>query len=255
MGRLNGKVAIITGAGSGIGRAIAILFAKEGAKVVVADWVAKGGEETVKMIKEASGEAIYVYADVTKAEDVKKMVKAAADTYGKLDVILNGAGINPAEGSIVECPEEVFDKVIAINLKGVWLGMKYAIPEMLKAGGGSIINIASQAAFKAPPSISSYAASKGGIVAMSRATAVGFASKNIRINCIAPGPVATPLLLGQWSEEELQVWRNLTPNGRLGEMEEIAHLALYLASDESAHIIAQTVIIDGGMVADLHVGR
>jgi len=254
MGRLDGKVAVITGAGQGMGRVGAILFAKEGAKVVIADIAAETGEETIKMIKEAGGEATFVNADVSKTEDVKKMIKTAIDTYGKLDVLYNNAGINPTEVSTVDCTEEIFDTIIATNLKGVWLGMKYAIPEMLKTGGGSIINTASNCAYRAYIGIPSYSATKAGVIAMSRVAAVEYASKNIRINCLAPGPTATPLLLAKWPQETLQLFSSLAPRGQLGKPEEVAQAALFLASDESSHIIAQVVVIDGGMEADVHLG-
>jgi len=256
MGRLDGKVAVITGAGGGILGVTATVFAKEGAKVVVADWVAEGGEETVRTIKKAGDEAIFVKTNVSKAEDIKIMIKTAVDTYGKLDVLVNGAAVDlPQQVSTVDCPEETFDKTIAINLKGVWLGMKYAIPEMLKTGGGSIINIASMAAHRAFPSIPAYSASKGGVVSLSQVAAIEFAHKNIRVNCISPGPTRTPLILGQWGEEGVQRMANLIPRGQLGEMEEIAKLVLFLASDESCHIIGQTLLIDGGMAASSHVSR
>ena len=162
MGKLDGKVAIITGAGMGMGQAGAILFAKEEAKVVVVDWNAEAGKETVKMIKESGGEAIFVKADVSKAEDVKSMVKTTIDTYGKLDILFNNAGIAGEIVPTVECTEENWDKVLAINLKSVWLGMKYAIQEMLKTGGGSIINTGSITADVAMPNRPPYTAAKGG---------------------------------------------------------------------------------------------
>ena len=246
MGRLDGKVAIITGAGSGMGRAAALLFAKEGAKVVVADWVAGDGEETVRMVKEAGGEAIFVQTDVSKAEDVKKMVKTAVDTYGKLDVLFNNAGIAELEMTPTpEIKEENWDKVIAINLKGVFLGMKYAIPEMLKSGGGSIINTASGAAVQPLPGIASYNASKGGVISLTRGTALEYARKNIRVNYINPGPTVSRLN-PQWVTE---IWEKHSASGRLANPEEIAQAALFLASDESSHVTASGVTVDGGQTA------
>lgn len=249
MGRLDGKVAIITGGGSGIGRATAVVFAKEGARVVVADWIAEGGKETVSMIKEAGGEAIFIKTDVSKAEDIKNMIKTSVNTYGKLDILMNIAGIVGEEVSIIDCTEEVFNKIIAVNLNGVWLGMKYAIPEMLKTGGGSIVNTASIAALEAYKGIPAYAASKGGVISMSRVAAIEFAAKNIRVNCIAPGHIATPLFLGCWSPDQLKHLEEIAPQGRLGKPEEIAQVALFLASDESSHITGQTMVADGGITA------
>ena len=182
MGRLDGKVAVITGAGSGIGRASAIGFAKEGAKVVVADCVAEAGEETAKMVRGTGGEAIFVKTDVSNAEDVRKLIKITIDTYGRLEVLFNNAGVTAEVASIVDSREGNWDRTIAINLKSVWRGMKYAIPEMLKVGGGSIINTASQAGERGTPNISAYSASKGGVLALSRGTAIEYAHRNIRVN-------------------------------------------------------------------------
>ena len=182
MGRLDDKVAFVTGAGSGIGRATAILFAKERAKVIVACRTIETGKETVRMIGEAGGEAIFVRADVSKPDDVQKMITTTIDTYGRLDVLLNNAGVLSEPAPTTECTEENFDRTIAINLKGVWLAMKYAIPEMIKGGGGSIVNIASVAADRGLANFPAYCASKGGVVALSRGTAIEFAAKNIRVN-------------------------------------------------------------------------
>ncbi|MBA7709023.1 2,5-dichloro-2,5-cyclohexadiene-1,4-diol dehydrogenase LinX [subsurface metagenome] len=250
MGRIDDKVAVITGAGSGMGRAAAILFAKEGAKVVVGDWVTEGGEETVRMIKEAGGEAIFIKVDVSRTEDVKKMIKAAIDTYGKLDILYNNAGIDKYDNLGIDrrAPtEENFDKTIGVNLKGIFFGMEYAIPEMIKTGGGSIINTASVAALEAM-GIPIYAASKGGVISLSRTMAVEFISRNIRINCIVPGAIATGMNLS-WSSEELKRFSEAIPQGRFGKPEEVAQLALFLVSDEASYITAQTVVIDGGWSA------
>lgn len=251
MGRLQDKVAIVTGAGSGIGREAAILFAQEGAKVVGVDCITEGGEETIKMIKEAGDEAIFVYADVSKTEDVKKMVKTAVDTYGRLDVLFSNAGIAPSE-PLKDWTEEEFERVIATNLKGVILGMKYAIPEMLKAGGGSIINTASMAADRAIPNFTSYTASKGGIVAVTRAVAVEYATQNIQVNCVNPGVIATKLVLEAQNPEEI---KPAIPMRRLGKPKEVACVALFLASGEASFITGQTIVVDGGQEADSHIRR
>jgi NAD(P)-dependent dehydrogenase (short-subunit alcohol dehydrogenase family) len=249
LGRLEDKVAIITGAGSGMGRATAVLFVKEGAKVVVADIVIEAGEETVGIVKQAGGEAIFIKTDVSKAEDVKEMIKVAINTYGRLDILINCAGIAREEVSTIDCPEEVFNEVIATNLNGVWLGMKYGIPEMLKTGAGSIVNFASIAALEAYVGIPAYSASKGAVISLSRAAAIEYSRKNVRVNCVAPGHIATPMLLGAWSPEVLKRFTDIAPQGRLGEPEEVAQVVLFLASDESSHITGQTVVVDGGVTA------
>lgn len=249
MGRLAGKVAIITGSGSGMGKATALLFAKEGAKVIAAEIVEQAGRATVKAIEADGDEAIFVKADVSQKEDVEAMVKAAVEKYGKLDILVNCAGIALDEVSTTDCPEDVFNRIIATNLNGVWLGMKYAIPEMLKTGGGAIINFASIAALEAYQGLPAYSASKGGVISISRVAAIEFAAKNIRVNCVAPGHIATPMLLDAWAEEGLQRFRNIAPQGRLGEPAEVASTVLFLASDESSHITGQTIVIDGGVTA------
>ncbi|MBA7671286.1 Dihydroanticapsin 7-dehydrogenase [subsurface metagenome] len=249
MGRLDDKVAIITGGGSGLGKETAILFAREGAKVTIADWSSEGGEETSSIIKENGGEALFLKTDVSKSKDIKNLIETTAKTYGKLNILMNIAGIVAAEGSTTDCTEEVFMKVISVNLVGVWLGMKYGIPEIAKAGGGSIVNFASIAALEAYKGIPAYAASKGGIISMSRVAAIEFADKNIRVNCIAPGHIATPMFLGCWSPDELKHLEEIGPQGRLGRPEEIARVALFLASDDSSHVTATTVVADGGITA------
>lgn len=251
MGRVDNKVAIVTGGASGMGRAAAILFAKEGAKVVVADYVTEGGEETVNKIKEAGGDAIFVKTDVSNAADAKNMVKKTVNTYGKLDILFNCAGL--VEREIVpmhECKEEDFDKVVAVNLKGVFLCMKYAVPEMLKGGGGSIVNQGSNSCIQGASNLSSYSASKGGVASLSRAAAMDYIRDNIRINWTMPGLIATQMVtrdLLKGDNEALNELLKRQPLGRFGTEEEIANLVLFLASDESSYITATEVRIDGGM--------
>lgn len=251
MGRLDGKVAIITGAGIGIGRAAAILFAKEGAKVVVADIVVETGEETVRLIKKAGGESIFVKTDVTKASEVAAMVKTAVDTYGKLDILVNNAGIMDRECvPLHECTEEDFDRVIAVNLKGAFLAMKYAIPEMLKTGGGSIINQGSNACIQGSPRVPAYSTSKGGIPSLSRSAAVDYIRQNIRVNWTMPGLIPTALVardLLKGDEKALERLEAAQPLGRFGTEEEIANVMLFVASDESSYITATGILVNGGL--------
>lgn len=249
MSRLKGKVAIITGAGQGMGQTGAIIFAREGAKVVVAEYVAQSGEETVQMIKKAGGEATFVKTDVSKEDDVRNLIKTTVDTYGKLDILYNNAAIIGEATPTAECTTANWAKVISVNLTGVFLGMKYAITEMLKGGGGSIINTASQAGERGMPNIPPYTASKGGVLALSRAAAIEYAKKNIRINCINPGVIATPMALGL-SPAAIKRFTEAIPQGRLGKPEEVAYAALFLASDESSHITGHALVVDGGMEAD-----
>ena len=255
MGRVEGKVAIVTGAGSGIGRASAMLLAKEGAKTVVVDRNAEAGEETVRMIREAGGEAIFVKADVSEAEDIKKMVKTAVSTYGKLNILFNNAGLIAEVAPTAEATEEKFDETIATNLKGAFMGMKYAIPEMLRIGGGSIINIASIAGTKGVTNAPAYAASKGGVLALSRATAIEYATQNIRVNCVSPGTISTPAMAALMKDDP-EIKRNYeeaVPQGRLGRPDEVAQVVLFLASDEASHVTGEKLAIDGGLEADSHL--
>ena len=250
--RLKGKVALITGAGSGIGRESALLFAREGASVVVADVVAEAGRETVSAIGASGGRAVFVRSDVSRAADVRAMVEAAEKSYGRLDVLFNNAGIFPAaDGSVLETDEATWDLVMSVNLKGVFLGCKYGIPALLRSGGGSIVNTASFVALMgaATPQIA-YTASKGGVLSMTREIAVEFARRGIRANAICPGPVETPLLAELFSDPARRARRMVhIPPGRLARPEEIARAALFLASDESSYINGTAFTVDGGITA------
>jgi len=256
MDKLNGKVALITGGSSGIGRATAILFAEEGAKVVVtADQNVNGGEETVKIIKVAGGEAIFVIADVSKATDVQRMVRTTEDTYGRLDILFNNAGIWEQRTLLADLSEEDWDRTIDVNLKGVFLGMKYAIPEMLKRGGGVIVNTASENSFAADLTIADYCASKGGVLMLTKAAALEYARQNIRVNCVCPGGTVTLMVeraaekAGQPLESYIAQWVQNVPLGRWAQPEEIAKAVLFLASDDSSYITGTSLLIDGGSLA------
>ncbi|MBI4428549.1 MAG: glucose 1-dehydrogenase [Ignavibacteriales bacterium] len=250
--RLKDKVALITGAGSGIGRESALLFAKEGAKVVVADVSENGGEETVALIKKNDGDAAFIQANVANPAEVKAMVGFAEKTFGKLNVLFNNAGIfHDQDDSVTTTEESVWDFVMNINLKGVYLGCQYGIPALLRAGGGSIINTASFVAIMgaAAPQIA-YTASKGGVLAMTREIAVEFARKNIRANALCPGPVETPLLAKLLSDPARRQRRLVhIPIGRFARATEIANAALFLASDESSYVTGSTFIVDGGITS------
>jgi NAD(P)-dependent dehydrogenase (short-subunit alcohol dehydrogenase family) len=253
MGKLDGKVAIVTGAGSGMGQAEAVLFAQEGAKVVVDDIVYAGGRKTVKMIKDAGGEAVFIHADVSKAADVQKIVKLAVDTYGRLDILVNNAGVQSYK-PFLELTEKDLDYCIDTNLRGTFLGMKYAIPEMIKAGGGSVINISSIAADHAQMGSAVYAATKGALFSMTIVAAVEFAPQNVRVNVIKPGCIVTPMYKKVVNTQEAEdVIVKATPNGKLGQSEDVAKFALFLASDDSSHITGQKLAVDGGIEAFSHI--
>ncbi len=247
--RLQGKVALITGAGSGIGRESAVLFAREGARVVVVDVNEAGGEETVRTVRSAGGEAVFVHADVSKASDAQRMIQVAEETFGQLNVLFNNAGVFHADDrSVLDTSEAIWDFVISVNLKGVFLGCKYGVPALLRAGGGSIINTASFVALigAAVPQIA-YTASKGGVLSMTREIAVEFARQNVRANALCPGPVDTPLLAPLLADPAARQRRLVhIPPGRLAQASEIARAALFLASDESSYINGATFVVDGG---------
>ena len=250
--RLDGKVALITGGASGIGKVASLLFAREGAKIVLSDVADDAGAATVGDIEAGGGQAAYVHADVSKASDVEGMVGFAMQRYGSLDVLYNNAGIFHAEDdSVTNTAEAVWDLTIDINLKGVFLGCHFGIPAMLESGGGSIINVASFVALMgaAAPQIA-YTASKGGVLSMTSEIAVEFARKGIRANALCPGPIETPLLQ-ELLADPVRRERRLVhiPIGRFGRAEEIANAALFLASDESSLMTGAALVVDGGITA------
>lgn len=250
--RLKEKVALITGAGSGIGRETALLFAREGAQVVACDLNEASGKAIVEAIEQSGGQAAFIKADVSKAADVKGAIEFAESTYGKLNVLFNNAGIFHAnDGSVVETEEDIWELTINVNLKSVFLGCKYGIPALLRSGGGSIINTASFVAVMgaATPQIA-YTASKGGVLSMTREIAVEFARQNIRANALCPGPVQTPLLDELLADPDRRQRRLVhIPPGRFAQAPEIANAALFLASDESSFVNGSTFLVDGGITA------
>ena len=246
------KVAVITGGASGIGRETSLLFADEGAAVVVADVADVGAEETVAMVEKAGGRAISLHADVSQAADCERMVAAAEETYGRLDILFNNAGImHPDDGDASETTEEIWDLTMAVNLKGVFFGCKYGIAALQRAGGGVVINTASFVAQlgAATPQLA-YTASKGGVLAMTRELAVIHARQNIRVNALCPGPLQTKMLMDYLDTDEKKQRRLVhVPLGRFGLAAEMAQAALYLASDRSSYVTGATFNVDGGITA------
>lgn len=252
MKRLEGKVALITGAGSGIGRSSAKLFAEEGAKITVVDIDAKGGEETVKMIRKAGGDAVFIQADVSKAADAERMVKRTVEEWGGLDILFNNAGVY-VESATAELSEEDWDRLMAVNLKGPFLGSKYAIPQMIKQGDGVIINTASDWGIIGWPKAAAYCSSKGGLILLTKSLAMELAPYNIRVNSLCPAAVATPINIAWMSkmpkEEADQMIKSRIPLGRMSKPEEQAYGALFLASDESSYVTGTIFLVDGGSTA------
>ena len=250
-GLVDGKIALVTGAGSGIGRATALVFAREGAKVVVADVVVDGGEETVRLIKAAGGEAVFVKADMAKAAEVEAMVQKAVATYGRLDCAHNNAGIEGATGRTADYREEDWNRVISINLTGVWLCMKYEISQMLKQGGGAIVNTASDAGLLGVPQMPAYVASKHGVVGLTKTAALEYAKSGIRVNAVCPGVIKTPMLERITGQRAGRAERMAAaePVGRMGKPEEIAEAVVWLCSEAASFVTGLPMPVDGGIAA------
>lgn len=256
--RFAGKVAVITGAGMGIGRATALLLAREGARVVVADYDAESGRETVRLICQEGSEALFVRANVTQPNDVQTMVRVAVETYHRIDILYNNAGIDLPQATHVAATEvDDWDQILDVNLKGVFLCSKYAIPEMIKSGGGVIINTGSIAGLRPMPQEAAYGASKGGLVLLTQQMARDYARYNIRVNSICPGPMEQPmrhrlayLQQDRAAFEKRQAFAEWIPLGRMCRPEDIAHAVLFLASEEASMITGVNLVVDGGFTLE-----
>jgi len=250
--KLKGKTAVVTGAASGIGKAIALAFANEGAEIAVADINIEGGNETVRQIQQLKRTAFFVETDVSESESVRNLVETTIDRFGGLNVMVNNAGVEVFQ-RLADTDEQTWDRVISINLRGVYLGTRYAIPRMLENGGGAIINMASVAGLMGAGGLAAYNASKGGVVLLTKNTAMDYGNRNIRANCICPGFIATPMveaIMGLPGAREVKdSIINLSPAGRLGKPEEVARCAVFLASDDSSFVNGHALVVDGGMSA------
>ena len=249
--RLDSKVALVTGGASGIGRATALTFAREGAKLVIADMNEEGGQQTVHLITEKGGEAIFVKTDVSKAVEVQALISKAVETYGRLDCAHNNAGIAGGVRALsADYPEERWHQVIAVNLTGVWLCMKYELAQMRSQGSGAIVNTASAAGLVGGRGMSAYVASKHGVVRLTKTAALEYAQQGIRVNCVCPGVIQTPMTKRGLNDPELRARLIASePMGRVGTPEEVAEAVVWLCSDVASFVTGHTMTIDGGFVA------
>lgn len=247
MGEFEGKVAVVTGASTGIGEATAVAFAAQGAKVVLADIDEEGGHQVVSSIRAGGGDAFFVRTDVSRADDVEALIKETVRTYGRLDCACNNAGIQGDEAPTAEWTEENWDRVVNVNLKGVWLCVKYEILEMLKTGGGSIVNMSSVNAYTAWPNLAPYVASKHGINGLTKSAAREYAAKGIKINAVAPGIIRTPMNVERLTNPEAEARLvAMEPIGRLGAPEEVAAAVLWLCGEASSFVTGHCLVVDGG---------
>jgi NAD(P)-dependent dehydrogenase (short-subunit alcohol dehydrogenase family) len=247
---LNGKVAIVTGGASGIGRSTALAFAREGVKVMVSDVDESGGNETVRLIEEKGGQARFFKTDVSNAAEVEQLVRATVEAFGALHFACNNAGIGGPAAPVGEYPIDGWDKVIGINLSGVFYGMRYQIPEMLKAGGGAIVNMASILGTVGFANSAAYVAAKHGVIGLTKNAALEYSSKGIRVTAVCPAFIRTPMIENGLSQEVLDWLVTKHPIGRLGEPEEVAELVVFLCSDEASFITGGYYLVDGGYVAE-----
>lgn len=253
MRQLEGKTAIVTGAASGIGRASAMLFAERGARVVVADWNEEGGEETARLIVEAGGEGAFIRTDVSKEPEVEAMVRFAVERYGGLQALFSNAAVQIL-GQLTETSEEDWDRIHSVNLKGVFLCAKHAIQEMVRGGGGSVINMASALGFVGDPDLAAYCAAKGGVIALTKAAAMGYGPKGVRVNCICPGDVDTPMVQEYFEKEPDPAAARARVSGhyalrRIADPREVAETAAFLASDASSFMTGAVLVVDGGLTS------
>jgi NAD(P)-dependent dehydrogenase (short-subunit alcohol dehydrogenase family) len=245
------KVAIITGGNSGIGRATAVALARQGVNITIASRRTKEGEETVKLVKDAGSEGIFVKTDVTKEDDVRSLVEKSTDKFGRLDYAFNNAGIEESMTPLVDQRSDHFDRIINVNVKGVWLSMKYEIPEMIKSGGGSIVNMSSVAGVMGFPQMPIYIASKHAVLGLTKSAALEYARSGIRINAVAPGAVNTDMAkrVMEGNPQLSQTLTSMHPIGRVAEPEEIADVVSWLLSDKSSFVLGHTLLADGGIVS------
>lgn len=246
---LEGKIAIVTGAGSGIGRAVALGYAKEGARIVVSDIVETRGQETVEQIKAAGGHSIFIRADISKPSENKSLVEKTVKQFGGLHIVCNNAGIGGPLAPTGEYPIEGWDKVISINLSGIFYGMRYQIPSILSSGGGSIVNMTSILGIVGTKNSPAYVAAKHGIVGLTKTAALEYADKNIRINSVGPGYILTPLITDTLDKATLNALKEMHPIGRLGTSEEVAELVLWLSSSRASFVTGSYYTVDGGYTA------